>query len=227
MSKITLYVSCLMFVFLPLMVRADIKSKVQDIDKLFYNKSYSIYYVQLMVLSKETRFDPPPNTENFEDIASAIINIRSHSCYHELRKLIDGLKKMELEKYPYDGYPRWLWRIKGPSGYKSLSIMVDVDKNILFMDGQWYVAKPEMIYLIVDQFVSTLSNTMKGLLEQPKGQAEGVDKPKGSGQAEGDKPKGSDKPKGQAEGVGQAEDKPNGSGRVLQQNQQNTMNNNK
>ena len=168
-NKISLCVFGLISGFLPWMSGAGAEVKIQELDRMFSNTTHSDYHVQLMMLSVNTFIDPPPNIDNFENFARAIVNISSHACYPELRKLIDGLKKAELKKYLGKGYPRWVWRIKTPSGYHSLAIMVDVDNNFLSIGGQWYVATPEMMDLVVYQFIRNLNGMIKPIEERARG----------------------------------------------------------
>lgn len=159
-SKIIEFILYLILAFTPSIADADIKSKIHELDKLFHNVSYSNYYVQLSMLSFDTPIDPPPNVLNFEKNASAIVRINSNFCYVELRKLIDALKDIDLKIYPRDGYPNWMWRISGPPDYNSLTIMVDVNNNLLFIEGRWHIVKTEVIKLVVDQFLTSLNNTI-------------------------------------------------------------------
>jgi len=134
---------------------ADVAARVQELDKLFFDSSSSRYRVELMALSKDTPFDPPPDEQKFPSIASMALAINSNLCYPEIRSVIGEFRSSGFEEVSSPGYPHWAWKISDASSpsRKMLSVLIDDENGLICIDQHWYRVSPALIEKMIDSFV--------------------------------------------------------------------------
>jgi len=161
MKKILAILTCLVCPIVYAERPSAFTEKLAAIDSLFNNVTHSKYRVEIMTISKDTPYDPPPKLEEYAEVSSVIFSISSHLCYNEIRSAINEFKSLSLNCPKHDGYPSEAWRIIDIyTNEVKIGVLIDRSSGLVCIEGQWFSISPGFTDVLIDQFI-TIADGLK------------------------------------------------------------------
>lgn len=145
--------------------------RVELVEKTFSGSASTAYKVQLMAIAPGVFIDPPPDEASFANVANVVIGVDALSGYDFMHQVMVDLRASNWVKMAAPGYPRWYWRIIGPSGNVVINLLIDEENTAVGYAGDWYTVDQKLVNRLTREFVELTTKTFLPASKEEGGRA--------------------------------------------------------